>query len=356
MSFSGASLQSLVDKDLYAQYLRRLDAQAVLDHYGAQNCREEYGRDGTREIIHSCLIDRVEPHHSHGDQNPSASCNLDKKLYVCYAGGWSGDLFHFVQKMENKHSMAETLPTVGEFLKGVTTEAVSLRKELEKVFAAPSAYHEALPAYSPRVLQPWSQPHPYWGRRGISELAQHTLHLGYDPVVKRIVFPHFVDGVLVGWQKRVIPRETLTDLDAKYKNSSGFPKSETLYNYDEASKYSIAAVVESPMSVARAISLGLPNVVSTFGAKVTDAHISLLKRFRTIYIWFDRDGAGIKGEKILLQGLYRHCIVKVIEPDYKKDMGDCTLGEIADKFSQAVPAALRLGQHDSWRPRWTSKT
>ena len=83
---------------MYEDYKRRLDARQVLEHYGADNCMEQMGRDGSTEIIHSCLLDRVEPHHRNGDQNPSAACNLDKKLYVCY-NYWGGDLFHFIAKM-----------------------------------------------------------------------------------------------------------------------------------------------------------------------------------------------------------------------------------------------------------------
>ena len=73
----------------YSEYLGRLDARAVLEHYGVENDHDETTDRGETEVIHSCLLDRVDRHHNNGDQNPSAACNLDRKLYVCITpGAW----------------------------------------------------------------------------------------------------------------------------------------------------------------------------------------------------------------------------------------------------------------------------
>lgn len=343
-------LQDIVQKEMYKQYLNKLDARALLEHYGAQNCSEQPGGDGTTEIVHSCLLDRVDPHHTNGDRNPSASCNLEKKLYVCYAGGWAGDLIHLVMKLEGKESFGEAFSDASDYLIGEALGNQEARKMVEKILAETSAsYTVNLPRYDFRVIDKWLQHHPYWEQRGISKDAQGKLSLGFDPTVGRIVFPHFVKGNLVGWQKRVIPGLTTEDLDAKYKNSPGFPKSETLYNLGFASHYPRVCVVESPMSVARAVSLDLPNVVSTFGAKVGDAQIDLLRSFEVVYVWMDRDAAGVKAEIKLVSQLYRHTTVKVISPDRGRDMGDCSIEEIVKKIEDAKPAALRLGEYEQWK-------
>lgn len=341
-------LDHLVQKDLYASSLRRLDARALLTHYGAENCTEQSGGDGTTEIVHSCLLDRVEPHHANGDAHPSASCNLDRKLYVCYALGWGGDLFHLIQKLENKEGFADTVSTAGRFFTGATQEATALCVELDTLFATGHVYSLELPAYSDKILDGWSTPHPYWNHRGISTAAQQQLRLGYDERERRIVFPHFVHGTLVGWQKRVIPGETAPEYP-KYRNSSGFPKSETLYNLDVARGFPRVCVVESPMSVARAASLDIPNVVATFGAKVSATQIDLLQDFERVYVWFDRDGAGLSGERKIVEGLFEHTDVYVVAPDGGRDLGDADTAEIADKLRHAVPAALRLGDYQRWR-------
>lgn len=344
-----STLQSILDKDTYKAFLHRLDARALLEHYGAQNMTEQVNfKDGSTEIVHSCLLDRVEPHHTNGDANPSASCNIDSKTYVCYAMGFGCDLFHLVMKLEGRESLGDSMGVIGEFLLGATMSTAAFREEIEKAFTATSAYTIDLPSYGPQVLKSFEHPHVYWNHRGITHDAQRQLQLGYDSREKRIVFPHFVNATLVGWQKRVVPGETCPDYP-KYKNSPGFPKSETLYHLDQARKYESVVVVESPMSVAKAVSEGLPNVVATFGAKVSQHQLDLLTEFSSVFVWFDRDAAGIGGEKKLVEGLYRHAKVRVVAPDRGKDMGDCSHDEMVAKLYDAVPAYTRLGLYDLYK-------
>ena len=327
----------------YQEYRRRLDARAVLEHYGAENVREQTNGDGTVELIHSCLIDRVEPHHAHGDSNPSAACNIDKKVYICYQW-WGGDLFHFIAKMEGKDTLADTLRVVERFLTGATQPDDTFRIEVEKLLAASGVGTIDLPSYSDRVLDAWSTPHPYWASRGISPEAIATLRLGFDPHECRVVFPHWVDGKLVGWQKRLVPETE--PAWPKYRNSLGFPKAETLYNYDTAKKHPGVVVVESPMSVAKAITAGMPTVVATFGAKVTDPQIELLKRFNRVYVWFDADPAGTAGTRKLVTGLMPYTEVRVVYPDVGLDMADCNANQMAAKLLEAGPASLWLAMQN----------
>lgn len=328
----------------YEKHLRRLDARAVLEHYGARNCQEQINsKDGTTEIIHSCLLDRVHPHHSNGDQNPSAACNLDKKTYVCYSMGYGCDLFHLIQKLEGREAL--DLMDVGKFLTGSTVDTSVLKAELEKILASTTVLSDTLPVYDDSVLNGFRHLHPYWEERGIDPLTQEMLNLGYDPKEKRIVFPHYFGGHLVGWQKRCTPQSV--PQYPKYLSSFSFPKSTTLYNYDRTQRYSQVVVVESPMSVARAITCGLPNVVATFGAKVSAAQIRLLHPFSTVFVWFDHEVyAGQIGERKITEGLYRHTDVRVVVPDEGRDMGDEDLAGMERKINGAIPAALRLGEHD----------
>lgn len=347
-------LEHLLQKEIYQDSLRRLDARALLEHYNAENCTEQANKDGTTEIVHSCLLDRVEPHHTNGDANPSASCNIDKKTYVCYSMGFGCDLFHLVQKLEDKEDFADALGVIGQFLSGATQEVHSLDAEIVKAFADHEIYQVELPAYNDRILDNWDKPHPYWDYRGISKQAQEFLRLGYDEREQRVVFPHFVNGVLVGWVKRAIPGQTMPQIP-KYRNNSGFPKSETLYNFDVAKNYPRVCVVESPMSVARAVSLECPNVVATFGAKVGNKQISLLEDFHTVYVWMDTGPAGLQGEQKLVEHLYRYTDVRVVTPDGGLDLADADLDKIGEKLAEATPASLKLGEYDQargWKTKW----
>ena len=336
--------------DRRAEYRRRLDARAVLEHYGAQNCREQPGPDGTTEIVHSCLLDRVEPHHTNGDRNPSACLNVEKKLYVCYSMGWGGDLLRLIQKMENAESLGEVGAMVGGMLTGSTRTADAVVAEIRSYFDTHTDEVE-LPHYSDRILAPWMVSHPYLrDERGISQQAHELLRLGYDEVSNRVIFPHFFHGDLVGWQTRAIPARpdwpgTVPDWP-KYKSSSGFPKAETLYAYDLVDPSQRVVVVESPMSVAKAYSLGIDNVVATFGAKVTDTQVALLRDYPEVIVWFDGDPAGRAGERRVVDALHTHTSVSVVPGEPGRDLGDYTdPDEVRATLHGAIPATMRRAEY-----------
>lgn len=343
----------LADRNLYREYKRRLNARDVLDYYNAENCHETLGPDGTVEVVHSCLLDRVEPHHRNGDRNPSASINLSKKTFICY-NYWGGDLFHLIMKMEKKNNLNEIIPLVGEFLDGSTSSDQDFLSEINAILAQQDSYSISLPEYSTKILDVWSFSHPYIRERGITLEASSKLQIGFDQTTNRIVFPHFWEGKFVGWQQRAIPEDprwpgTVPPMP-KYKNSTGFPKSETLYGVQwlNASGGSVI-VVESPMSVAKAHSLGITNVIATFGAKVSQSQTDYLKQFSEVIVWFDSDPAGLAAQSKILKDLYRHTSVKAVLPEKDKDLADYgSFQEIQAMIDGAVPAILVLS---SWNKR-----
>lgn len=340
-------LSLLTAEGRYRDYLRRLDARALLDHYGMQNDHEERTTSGETEVIHSCLLDRVDRHHNNGDQNPSASCNLQRKLYICYSY-WGGDLFHLVQKLENRDSFEAILPVVAPFLSGTVTEPDRFLEELERILAD-GAYSADLPSYSERILAPWAFVHPWLHERGIDSETASRMRIGWREDDNRITIPHVWRGSLVGWQSRAIPERPgmwpgTAEPQPKYKSTPGFPKSDTLYHDHSRPLPTRGAVVvvESPMSVVKATSLGFSTpVVATFGAKVSAAQTSMLSDFDDVVLWADPDAAGRVMERTLARRLSRHPGLRVVEPDPGRDMGDCeTLPELEAKIDAAVPAVL----------------
>lgn len=363
-------LSHLQDRFLYDEFKRRIDPQAVLDYYGAQNSFTVERDDGTVEVQHSCLLDHVEPHHTNGDQNPSARMNLDKKVYICYSY-WGGDIFHLILKMEQKKELSDVVPLIREhFLNddsGSTGE--DFLGELEALFSSSrddGAYSFDLPAYNSAVLRGWEKvwsfpQSGYLTERGLTESAVQLLGIGFDPNDQRFVFPHWVGGTLVGWQKRAVParvgRFSGTPPDhtgrvPKYKNTTGFPKHETLYGLDLVRQggYKSVVLVESPFSVAKAYSLGCSRVVASFGAFVSNQQLHQLKEFEKVYVWMDDDDAGRKAEPRIVEYLHKFTEVLVVEPDKGKDLGDCETGEeVARKLMEAVPAFLKLAEYDARR-------
>lgn len=355
-------LDQLNNKSKYDEYRRRIDPQLVLDYYGAQNAYEINTGEGV-EVQHSCLIDRVDPHHTNGDQNPSARMNLEKKLYVCYTYG-GGDIFWLIRTMEGKETFEEIIPLLGQFLTGSTESKEDFLKELEGYFETKhNAEDEPIPTYSDRVLKQWGFTHPYLTKyRGVTHEAATRLRVGYDHEDRRIVFPLFFEGKLVGWQKRAVPDglgypPTLAEGDylPKYKNTPGFPKSRALYNYDtvvERGRDEIL-VVESPMSCLKAESLTdgddlLAGTISTLGAKVSDTQVAYLRRFKRVYVYFDADSAGQKGARFLTERLYRHTDCVVVRAEWGKDLADYETKEEVMRVieSRSSPAFLQLADWD----------
>ena len=353
------ALPILLARAQYSEYLRRLNARAVLDHYGIRNDHDEVTDRGETEVIHSCLLDQVDRHHHNGDQNPSAACNLDRKLYVCYAY-WGGDLFHLVQKMEDKSSFEEILPIVEPWLEGSVVPPDQFAAEIEAALANPHVSPEFMPAYSDRVLSPWAFVHPYLHERGIDSDTASRLQIGWREDDNRIIIPHFWQGKLVGWQSRAIPGEDKSTFpptpypwpptaqpNPKYKSTSGFPKSETFY-YDHSRGFprpgsKAVVVVESPFSVIKATALGLDTpVLATFGSKVSPVQTEMLKSFDRVTVWADPDPAGETMERTLLRRLHNHPGLEFVIPDPGRDMADCdTLAEIEDKIGNSELGMLR---------------
>lgn len=336
----------------YEDYRRRLDARAVLDYYGVDNDHDEVTHNGETEVIHSCLLDRVDRHHNNGDQNPSAACNLDKKLYVCYAY-WGGDMFHLIQKMENKDSFEEILPLVVQFLVGATLDQSDWEVEIAALAAIinTTAYSPAnLPSYSDRVLTPWAFVHPYLHERGIDSETASRLKIGWREDDNRIIIPHFWDGKLVGWQARAVPDRpglwpgTLNP-QPKYKSTSGFPKGDTFY-HDHSRPFPTKGevlVVESPFSVIKATALGVDiPVLATFGSKVSKVQTQMLFDYDRVVLWADPDPAGQLMERTLMSRLADHPGLMIVSPDMDKDLADCeTLQQVQDKIDTAIPAVLK---------------
>lgn len=350
------------DHVLKKQLAQRLDAEGILNHYGAENGYEQINsHDQTREIVHSCLIDRVRPHHTNGDANPSACCNVDHGLYVCYSytdpeTNKSGmDMISLVMLLEGARSVREVLPILNPHLSGATQEGEQFRERLLALFDAAKrdSGRTVIRPYSDRILAPWAFIHPYLATRGIRDESASELQIGYDRNTNRITIPHFWNGKLVGWQQRAIPAgadevgswpATVPDWP-KYKSSPGFPKGSTLYRYDDAQRGGgRVVVVESPFSVLKAHSLGLEvPVVATFGAKITDEQIVLMRDFREVLLWMDPDSAGYSAERKVRRELMRYTNVKVVVPQEGMDLGDYDDVEtVRDMIETAVPARIRL--------------
>jgi DNA primase len=292
------------------------------------------------EYIHSCPLPFGM--HKNGDSNPSASLNKDTLLFNCFTCG-GGSVIWLVQNCLNvtKDEAISVLKNEVTELKVISIE--DFTKKLEGVFGTVQQSKTEIPIYSENLLNRWQGTCDYLTVRGVSEAVQREMRTGVERArpeiskvqgeehmvtLDRVVLPHFMKGKLIGWVARKI--EDVPGVP-KYRNSKGFPRGSWLYNLDNNLNSDHVYVVESPMSVLVLKSRGIDNVVATFGAKVDNQQINLLRRFSKVTIFMDGDAPGRAATQHLVDELSCYTKLAIIEtPD---DEDPATLLEIPSSMN-----------------------
>lgn len=293
--------------------------------------------------------------HKHGDSTGKFAINREKRVYHCFVCG-GGTLLSLA--MEFSHSDEETATEwLHQFARGDTRTDTEFVEDFMKLL---DTYQEKrgdrMPYFNEHVLSQFDPAyHPldlddvpisWYEGRGISEEAQQNHRLCYGKHHKKvapirggekidddyygpcIVFPHFWEGRLVGWQHRWLNhgKDTPKWLP-KYTNTSDFPKTQTLYNYDRAIKQpgDRVVVVESVPTVLFLASMGV-TAIATFGSSVVESQLRLLRRFQGgVIIAPDNDAPGEKFAQGAQSYLERYVDVTVLDPvelGEGSDLGD----------------------------------
>lgn len=146
-----------------------------------------------------------------------------------------------------------------------------------------------LPRHIPTAALPDDHPAVrYLLNRGIDKELQVRYNIGYcyeqDPdyptAHNRILFPIYMNHVLVSWQAR-----SLGNALQKYYNCPGTKVSNILYGWDLISDDSYCILVEG---IFDAIRVG-PPALALFGKSISDAQARLLRRFKVVFYLPDSD-------------------------------------------------------------------
>ena len=224
-------------------------------------------------------------------------------------------------------------------------DTASVLKYIEAAYNPTSPIREPIPRYSPKVLDLWRWVHPYMTEiRRIPFATLVKFQVGYAekfPVgesrfTERVIIPHFWKGDLVGWQARRMYDDGLP----KYLNSTGFPKDETIFNYDPSKE---AVVTEGAMSVLAQDHLQY-HCESTFSATVTKRQITLLANHPKVTLFFDNDSAGWKATRQVGEELSKYTMVYVAHNLFNADPADFAGTDIY--FEAAVDQAVPLSIWD----------
>lgn len=328
-----------VDSVVLQRVLSSIDPYQFLEYYGAKNITPS--SDG-KELLHSCILDSVIPHHKGGDQSPSASLNTETLLWNCFSYG-GGTLLWLTSQLESC-SEEEALLKLSSF--SVKEREKGLVDTLREVMSSTNSSGEQLPVYSPKVLDSWEDGYcDYVRGRGVSCEVASQFHVRYDKENDAVVLPHFWRGQLVGWQKRQLSSFP------KYKNTTSFPKHETLYGQIVGGD--LVVVVESVFSVLKAETYrpSLPDghpwreasFLSTFGAKASPVQAELLRQFDRVVLFFDGDQAGYRGTLQMLSDLGPEQDVWVVDwTETPLDLADLDFEQFSGLCQLEVPSFLMI--------------
>jgi DNA primase len=238
------------------------------------------------------------PHPDHEDNNPSASINVSKRKWVCYACGRGGLLEELLDGYVADERVEDTLVELSRALDGADEPHI----------------------YPERWLHQFDGPgvHPYWLKRGLSEAVCVKFRLGYDVGTKRVTYPlRSSSGAVLGVVRRAVGAQL-----PKYQYPEGVKISETLFGY-----YLVRTglrdlvLVEGALDAIAMWDVGVP-AVAQMGARLSRRQIELLRALglRTLTLAYDQDQAGREAvERALTNPLLNFCHLRLMT--WRKEEG-----------------------------------
>jgi DNA primase len=280
----------------------------------------------------------------HKEKSPSFSVHAVRQFYHCFGCGVSGDVFSFVQKIENV-SFPEAVRTVAQKA-GIplpkrefsspeeAAEARQRGKLLELHETAAAWFEEQLRGPEGALAR------EYLAGRGLDSKGIEKFRIGYSPESfnalrdrlrtiapdemlrasglfsskeqgdgtqgplydrfrKRVMFPICNEsGRVIAFTARTL--ETGEKAGPKYINSPETPlysKGQVLFNLDKARtairQVEFALLVEGQMDCISVFLRGIQNVIATSGTAFTEQQVALLRRHTSnVVVNFDPDAAG----------------------------------------------------------------
>lgn len=264
-----------------------------------------------------------------GNNDTSFSYNPEKNLWACFTECGGGDIFTLVAILYDididthfKEVVSKTAEVLEININGMTFEnhTEDYKKEMKSWLQYALKREEIF--NQPYDLKKLGTRYALKSYRGIEESLLRQFGIGYLKEMNRFIFPIFdSSGEAIGASLRANG-----DMKPKWVHR---PKSiktgQVLYNLNNCiGRFRAVYVVEGMMDCIRLISIGIENVVATFGAKLTDEQKMLfLKNFDEVILCFDNDKAGETATRKSIQKLKKIMDVKVLEINEKfKDIGE----------------------------------
>jgi len=332
----------------------------------------------------------------HNEKTPSFNVNPDRQWWKCFGCGEGGDVFDFVQKIDNA-SFPEAVERLAQKC-GVkidrSEKGAREYSERERILRA----NNVASAFFRSAMMRSQAAKDYLVKRGLTDSSIEKYRLGYAPDSWDQLMEHLAkervsqaDAVRAGL---IVPRENsqgfydrfrsrlifpildtserviafggraMGDVEPKYLNSPESPlfaKNKTLYGLNFArhavSKEDRLIVVEGYMDAIAAQEAGFEHTVATMGTALTTEHVSVISRFtKNVVLAFDADSAGmnaaLRSAPIFEQAGFSVRIMsmpKGEDPDSMLRGGDVSRFAALIEQAQPIPdyrIGLALAKHD----------
>ncbi len=286
----------------------------------------------------------------HGEKTPSFSVHATRQFYHCFGCGVSGDVFSFVQKIENitfPEALRLVAQKLGIPLPKATYSSPAEAKEAKLRAQLFDIQERAATFFQECLKRPdGSRAREYLLGRGLNEETIASFRIGYAPdsgfLLRDRLAAEFSEEVLresglFSWKQEAEAQSAKPEarLYSKFRNRVMFPiandagkiiaftgrtlatdeksgpkylnspetgiysKGRVLFNLDHAKeairKLDYAILVEGQMDCISVYAAGLHNVIASSGTAFTEVQAKLLGRFsKNVVVNFDPDTAGAK--------------------------------------------------------------
>ena len=322
----------------------------------------------------------------HKEKSPSFSVSPDKQIFHCFGCGVGGNVFHFVEKIENLgfieslEMLADragiNLPTI---INSVDDKLLKLKSKVYDINAETAKfYHENLYKPTSKEAQNYIKKRKLDNRTlknfligysgSFNELYVHLKSKGFtdeeiltsglvnkndngkfiDRFRRRLMFP------IQDTRNRVIAfgGRVLDDSKPKYINSSEnivYSKGKHLFGLNVAKKEHLKKIiiVEGYMDAISLHQRGITNAVASLGTALTESQGRLLRKSsEQVIIGYDADGAGqaatVRGLEIL-QNL--GCDIRILQIEGAKDPDEFVTKYAPERFLKYVDNAISLVEY-----------
>jgi DNA primase len=337
----------------------------------------------------------------HQEKSPSFSVHATKQFYHCFGCGVSGDVFSFVQKLENitfPEAVRAVAQKLGIPLPKTQYSGPAEAKEAAMRGALIEMHDKACAFFEEQLRKPeGARAREYLAGRGLKDADIATFRIGFAPdsgfllrdrfkgqyneeqikssglfswkdvggsepttsdqrpttlyskFRSRIMFPIANEqGKIIAFTGRALASDDKAG--PKYLNSPETPiysKSRVLYNLDRAKeaikKLDYAIIVEGQMDCIAVFTAGLHNVIASSGTAFTEVQVRLLGRYaKQIVVNFDPDAAGAKAaERSLALLVAEDFSIKVLTLEGGLDPDNFIRKRGVEAYKQALLAAPR---------------